>query len=276
MAGCLGNGCLRGSMKKEQQLGSIGVCVHATGQYLAYAQALLRSLEQYGFPGQVLHFYVFTDRCAEVERWKTDSRVSVCAIPTEHRPWPESTILRFGDYARHRSAIAGDLLLFLDADMELRNDVGPGLLPRTWPGGIALVRHPGFYEPPQAQRCSIFRRAVKALRSRGSWETSPASLAFLEESKHRVYVCGGSWMGINEAALDLCELLASRISRDTQNGVVAVWHDESHLNWWAAHHPCQLLTPEYCFVDGYDHLQGLVPRIVALEKPADFVRAVKG
>jgi hypothetical protein len=83
-------------------------------------------------------------------------------------------------------------------------------------------------------------------------------------------------MGYRDQAMDVCELLAHRIDRDTASGVLAVWHDESHLNWWTANHESKLLVPEYCYVEGSENLAHLTARIVALDKPADFIAEVKG
>jgi histo-blood group ABO system transferase len=187
-----------------------------------------------------------------------------------------STISRFGDYAKHQALITADLVLFLDADMELADTVGPGLTPHRWPNGIALVLHPGFFAPSQRGLRSLYSRMRQRVRARGSWETRPESLAYLPDEDQRFYVCGGVWMGRRAEVIALCALMDERIREDEANGIVAVWHDESHLNWWAATHNRQLLPPEYCYADGYPNLTGLRRRIVAIEKPAAFVQRVKG
>lgn len=255
---------------------SIDVCVHATGHYLDYARALAGTLEEFLFPGAHIRMLVFTDRPAEVREWPRHTRVSVIPVETEGRPWPEATLLRFKDYSLQREQLTSDLVLFLDADMELRNVVGPELNPAEWVGGVALVRHPGFFEPPHMPKRSIFRRAKRLASSRGSWETREESLAFVPKDRRLVYVCGGVWLGYKDRVLDVCTKLAQRIDEDASRGVVAVWHDESHLNWWAAHHECELLVPEYCYSPGYPALSEFTPRIVALDKPAEFVNRVKG
>lgn len=255
---------------------SVDVCVHATGNYLGFARKLLLSLERFLFPSEHVRLLLFTDQTAAVERWEPRGRIEVVAIEVTSRTWPEATLMRFRDYADHQDALRSDLVMFLDADMEIRAEVGPELDPATWPGGVALVLHPGFFRAPSRPRRSLFRRAKSALGPRGSWESNPESLAYLPESLRLQYVCGGVWMGRRREAIGVCQELADRIDRDASNGVLAVWHDESHLNWWAAHHECGILTPEYCFAEGYPELAGLTPRIVALDKPDDFVSSVKG
>lgn len=253
---------------------SVDICVHATGPYTGYAQSLARSLDQFAFPGSRVRMIVFTDDPASFHGTpSTLQRIELLTVDAPSRKWPDATIKRFGDYARNRDVFRADLLMFLDADMLAVSEFGPELNPQRWSTGVALVLHPGFYEIPQP---SLARRAYWKLRGRkitlqGAWETSPRSLAYIEPKRRRWYVCGGVWMGLAEQALALCQELSDRIERDEEEGVLAVWHDESHLNWWATTHAPTLLTPEYCYVENSDNLSGLQSRIVALDKPESFV-----
>ena len=56
------------------------------------------------------------------------------------------------------------------------------------------------------------------------------------------------------------------IEIDLNNGLIAKWHDESHLNWWYANFGGHLLNPEYCFDEKSKHLTGLLPRVIAVDK----------
>jgi hypothetical protein len=264
------------AMSPESPVNSVDVCVHATGRYIEYARLLAPTLDRFLFPSAQLRLVLFTDQIEAVEEWPRLERTEIVPVAIQHRSWPDSTLLRFSDYSEHREQLHSEIVVFLDADMELRAEVGPELSPSTWQRGIALVLHPGFFDPPGAPSRSIFRRARNLLTPRGSWESSTASLAYIPEAQRVRYVCGGVWMGHRQQAVDLCELLARRIDQDADAGVLAVWHDESHLNWWAANHESEILVPEYCYAEGYENLTHLTARIVAIEKPTDFVVGVKG
>ena len=218
---------------------------------------------------------VFTDNPAYFNDFSsTLQRIDLLTVDAPSRSWPGATLKRYGDYARNRDVFRGDLLMFFDADMLAVSAFGPELKPHRWPTGIALVLHPGFYERDQGRFVGrvLRRRREKDWSPKGAWETSSRSLAYIEPERRRFYVCGGVWMGRADRALGLCQELSDRIERDEDDGVLAVWHDESHLNWWATTYAPTLLTPEYCYVENSDNLSHLRPRILALDKPESFVQ----
>ena len=65
---------------------------------------------------------------------------------------------------------------------------------------------------------------------------------------------------------------AKRVRADLRQGQIALWHDESHLNWYLAQHPCHALPTSYA----WPSLQTpkAPPFILHLEKPHDAVRQV--
>jgi hypothetical protein len=254
---------------------SVDIGVHATGPYTAYAQSLASSLDRFAFPGSRVRMIVFTDNPSCFNDIASSlQRIELLTVDAPSRSWPDASIKRFGDYARSRDVFHADLLMFLDADMLAVSEFGPEFQSHRWSTGVALVLHPGFYERAQAGFVSqlLRRRGGKNPVPKGSWETSSRSLAYIEPERRRFYVCGGVWMGLADRALGLCQELSDRIERDEDDGVMAVWHDESHLNWWATTYAPTLLTPEYCFVENSDNLSHLRPRILALDKPESFVQ----
>ena len=51
----------------------------------------------------------------------------------------------------------------------------------------------------------------------------------------------------------LCHTLQKRIRQDKDRGIIALWHDESHINWYAFTHPhYRLLDASFCFFPGWD------------------------
>ena len=66
--------------------------------------------------------------------------------------------------------------------------------------------------------------------------------------------------------IELSEQLAERIDEDSSKGIVAIWHDESHLNWWATMHAHDIASPAYCFSPDFPALKQLRPKIQAVDK----------
>ena len=64
----------------------------------------------------------------------------------------------------------------------------------------------------------------------------------------RDYVCGGINGGERDAYLKFCHTLQKRIRQDKDRGIIALWHDESHINWYAFTHPhYRLLDASFAF-----------------------------
>ena len=48
----------------------------------------------------------------------------------------------------------------------------------------------------------------------------------------------------------MSEVIADRVTKDLEKGVIALWHDESHMNRYMIDNPPTLsLTPSYCFAE---------------------------
>ncbi len=259
---------------------TIGVFSIATNRYADYWMSMARTADAHLFLGHEVVLTVLTDRPADVRAFEQDlERVRVNAVPIAPMGWPEATLGKFRAIVEHAQELPQDVLMHLDADMRVRTGAGEGLAPSAWTAGLALVRHPGYRRPPWGGRASLYAHHP-ALAGRdlyrlivegglGTWEGSPRSAAFVPRSLRHVYVCGATWLGLRQALLDMARVLAERTEVDASRGVMATWHDESHLNWYAANRPCTILDSDYCYVEGAPNLANLPPRIIAVEKLDD-------
>ena len=252
----------------------------ATGRYLDYWKQQATDADRHLFPSAALQILVFTDRVAEARDLQDSlSRAEITVVPIAPLGWPEATAHRYELIAGAKDLISGDLLMHLDADMRIHGSVGEELDPASWVSGLALVRHPGFYRaglkswhPRQPRTVLRDVRMRVQVGGIGAWEQRQQSRAYVERRRRRVYVCGGVWLGLREPFLNLAWNLAERTRIDATAGVMARWHDESHLNWFAAHHPVTLLDPRYCFVVGRTEETGLPCVIEAVDKGDNRVR----
>lgn len=55
-----------------------------------------------------------------------------------------------------------------------------------------------------------------------------------------------------DAYLCFCETIRSMVDKDTANGIVALWHDESHTNRYFLDTPPFTLSAAYCYLEDYD------------------------
>lgn len=168
--------------------------------------------------------------------------------------------------------------MHLDADMIVKRSPLNDIFTATEINSMCLVSHPGYWRPRglvdktrfylnNPRMFLIDLRMLTKMGGLGSWETNQQSTAFVSRERRRNYVCGGTWFGKRVNFLELVSKLSENVAQDLQSNKIAIWHDESHLNSWAASNFHLSLDPKFCFVDGYPQLRGLDAVIMAVDKP---------
>lgn len=266
-------------MIEGAKLPSLGILSIATGEaYVAYWANLARSVSVHVGDLKKVTMHVFTDE-PDLARKHAESLRNVTVRIYEIPPysWPDATLLRYEIFDTHREVFLEDCLLYLDADMLVVRDFSCDSFEQAINRGILLVAHPGYYRTRNvwgrflfyARNLRHFLNDLKMLvmlGGVGAWETRAKSTAFVPRPLRHSYVCGGCWMGENSKILELIHELAASTRVDTENGVVAKWHDESHLNAAHARFRFGVLSPSWCFAEGYGNLSGLEPVIIAIDK----------
>ena len=90
------------------------------------------------------------------------------------------------------------------------------------------------------------------------------------------YYAGGFNGGSTKKFLEMAEVISDRVNRDMANGVIALWHDESHLNRYLIDNPPSItLTPSYCFAEEQmnNPQYPYEPKIIALKKNHNELRS---
>jgi hypothetical protein len=256
---------------------SFGVVSIATGsKYRMYWTNQVRSFKETCPDFSEIQFYLLTDNPNEMIKLSKDlnMRLKVFEIPSYG--WPEATLLRYREILKIKMSLSEEVLIYLDADMLVRQDFFKSIESNAWLGGIALVAHPGFWRPKDCLKLNFYLASPKSLISDtfnflrfgglGSWETRRASAAFVSRRKRDLYVCGGTWMGLRDEFLRMVEVCASSVDSDLSFGIVAKWHDESHLNKWKSLNTATILNPSFCFDPTYPQLKDLPEYIRAVRK----------
>ena len=224
---------------------TVAIAVIATGPYRSFIEPLLASARAMLFPDCQREFLLFLDSVPGEP--PDDCRL----YPTEHRRWPLVTLRRFQTLLKAEQPIAAaDWFLFLDADMRI---VSPIALVEVFDAQRPLtgVRHP--YIPPGS--------AFPLERNR----RSAAFVAHGREAAH--YWQGCLWGGRSADALAAIRELAAAVAADESRGIVARWHDESHLNRYFTEreHQVTTLDPGFALPDRDSSLR-FEPRILHLDK----------
>lgn len=215
----------------------------ATNKYIKFVERLLDNIEENFLNGHEIQCLLFTDH--EVE---TSDNVRVCKI--DHEPWPMPTLKRYNYFIKEKQFISSfDYCYYFDVDMGIDSKVGDEVL-----GDLVATMHPyqSFY--PKEQR---------------TYDRNPKSLAYVPFGQEgEYYYAGGFNGGSTKRFLEMSEVIADRVNKDLENNVIALWHDESHMNRYLIDNPPSLsLTPSYCFAEEfYNADYPYEPKIIALKK----------
>lgn len=215
---------------------NIGVLVVATGKYIEFVKPLVSSAQNHFCKGHHVTYIVFTDQ-------KAEPLPNTVYIFYPKQGWPFDTMNRYYAYYNHWDLLKNqDYLFAIDADMLFVADVGDEVL-----GERVATQHPGFID------------------SRGSYETNPLSKAFVGKDEGACYFAGGVYGGTSEAFFHMLTTNIKHVEEDLKNGIIAVWHDESHWNRYCIDYPpTVVLPPSYCYPESWS--LNCPKKILALDK----------
>ena len=216
----------------------------ATNKYLQFVEKLYDDIAEKFVPGAEIDCLLFTDH--EIE--ETSDNVRVHYI--DHEPWPMPTLKRYNYFVKEKDYILEhDYCFYLDADMRIDAPVGEEVL-----SDLVATQHGYQSMHPKEQM---------------SYDRNPECLAYVAPGDEITYYAGGFNGGKTTKFMEMAEVIADRVNKDLKNGVIALWHDESHLNRYLIDNPPDIsLTPSYCFderVIGHSTYP-YQPKIVALSK----------
>lgn len=198
--------------------------------------------------GEAYERYAANMFASAFEFFGPDPVVAHIALPGREG-WPDATLYRYHVLLENDIALRGfDYVYMVDADMMFVAPCGDEIL-----GKVVATLHPGY-----------IGKASKQL----PLERNQKSSAFCLSGDR--YYCGGFVGGETHHFLNLAARIREGVDRDDEiNGVVAQWHDESHLNAaLSVVPPTVTLSPSYCYPDDdseYD-LKGHGRILVALDK----------
>ena len=223
----------------------IGLLVIATNKYVDFVSPLWDSAKKHFLPGQDVTLFLFTNIMGNIPgSANTDSNVK--RIYQQHMAWPGPTLFRYNVFDAARKELEEmDYLFYSDADMLFVDTVGAEIL-----SDRVGTTHPGFFDKP---------------RSAFTYETNSASRAFVAPTEGTTYYAGGFNGGTKIEYLQMCKVLSEKIAEDFSKGIIAVWHDESHMNRYFIDHPPTLsLSPSYCYPESWS--LPFEKRLLALDK----------
>lgn len=217
----------------------VGLLIMATGKYTCFLEKLCRSADRFFLPGHERTYFIFTDG-------QVPQSDAVVRIEQKRLGWPYDTMMRFKVYHSAAAHFADfDYLFACDADMLFIDTVGDEIL-----GDRVATRHPGFSLPKHRH---------------DDYERREISRACVAPGQGQYYFAGGFYGGTKDEFLKMALHCSTNIALDLEQGVIALWHDESHLNrYFIDNPPTVVLCPSYCYPQFW--ILPFTPRLIALNK----------
>lgn len=229
----------------------IAILYICTGKYDVFWKDFYISYENNFLIQSEKEYFVFTD---SDKIYDEDKCRRIHKIYQKNLGWPDDTLMRFHMFSSIKNELRKfDYIFFMNANCKCVTEISEEeFLPLE--KDIVVVQHPGAYSKNPKQF---------------TYDRNPKSTAYIPKGKGQYYVCGGINGGKGPAYLSLIEELKRNIDIDKDNGVIAKWHDESHINHYILqHNNWVMLSPSYCYAEGWN--LPYKPKILVREKSKYF------
>lgn len=214
----------------------------ATGNYIDYVNPLVSSAKKFFVSHDI---FLFSD--SEHIFSGVDTQVKC-----EYLGYPGQTLMRYHSILSQQTVLRDyDNLFYVDVDMLF---VAPIKEDDIFADGVVATLHPGY------------------VNRSGTPERRASSTAYIPPDAKNSYFCGGFIGGKTDSFLYMAEEIKKNVDIDTEKGITAIWHDESHSNNFLWRNPpARVLTPSYCWPEGCggtycDWPESYPAKLVALTK----------
>lgn len=209
----------------------VAILYICTGKYNQFFNGFYESSEKYFLKGIAdIEYFVFTDDLS------LSTAENVHMFERQCKGFPLDSLLRFDMFLSIRNYLEGfDYVFFFNANMQIVKEIGIDFLPQK--EGLMSVIHPGYYKSKNALK---------------PFERNKDSKAFIRREKNKTYTyyMGSLNGGKTADFIKLAEVCSLNVHADLDRDIVAIYHDESHLNKYLSDHECHSLSPAYAYPEG--------------------------
>lgn len=213
----------------------VAILYICTGKYDVFWKDFFESYEEKFLTKCNKEYFIFTDAS---EIYEEDSNDRIHTIYQQQLGWPHDTLMRYHMFDTIADQLKQfDYIFFMNANCMCVDVIDEDVfLPKE--KDILVVQHPGAYNKKPKQF---------------PYDRNPNSTAYIPKGKGKYYICGGINGGKAEAYIRLIKELKANIDTDMNNGIIAKWHDESHINHYILEHDnWTMLSPSYGYAEGWD------------------------
>ena len=200
----------------------------AIGDYVCFWDEFYQTFQEKFLPGYTKDYWIFTDREDAIKAMD-----DVHVIHQDNLGWPGNTLFRFDMFLRVKENVGeSDYIFFFNANYTCAKKVNAEDL-GDLQSNLTFVIHPGFY-------------GLKNYYY--NYDRHKNSLAYVPYGEGEFYVQGCLIGGKPGPFWEMSEELSENIHTDQENGIIAEWHDESHINRYAVgRNDCLFLNPGFAF-----------------------------
>lgn len=210
---------------------TIAILCIATGPYSVFWEKFFQTFERNFLVNTQKHYYVFSD----------DENILNLKNPRVHakylnpEPWPLATLLKYHHFLTIAEELENyDYLYQTNINMECIHKVKEeDFLPEDESHPLIFTQHFGY--------CNKKKYYYP-------YDRNKKSLAYIPYNKGEMYVYGAMNGGKTLFYLKFMKELDDRILQDLARGIIAQWHDESHVNHYVAtHNDYRILSAAFCY-----------------------------
>lgn len=203
----------------------IAILYICTGKYNQFFPDFYKSCERYLLADYEKSYYVWSDN-DDLAR----NADNVFLIHKKCEGFPFDSLFRFEMFMQVEDKLKQyDYIYFINSNALFLKPVNEDILPDN--SGLAMGIHPGKRE----KQHPMFY----------PYERNKKSLAYVAPyGKDYHYYMGGLNGGTSQEYLKMIKQLSINIREDYNNGIIAIFHDESHINAYMRSHQCKIL-PTY-------------------------------
>ena len=228
----------------------IAILYICTGRYNQFFKGFYDSCEKYFLAENVeKHYFVWTDDM------NVSDAANVSLIYRKCQGFPADSLFRFEMFLEcEREIIKYDYAYFFNANMLFTAPVSREIIPEEKDGFLVAGVSPTGYK-------------YKKWPMLFPYERNKSSLAYIShQGSDYNYYMGSLNGGRTDVYFELIETLASNIRNDYERGIIAMLHDESHLNCYLRTHKClKLETLTYVYPENWT-VHGANPKIIIRDK----------